>query len=555
MSYVLRQPYGFLVLIVLFQMILYFSAICFTDQSVGFVFDDYFLVVQSYEKLQLSEIWFQDLWASDHSNSGFYRPVFVSSIWIDQHLFGLHAFGYRLHNVIWYILCTWILVLLLSQYHRSYAWLATLLITLHPMLSEGVCWIAARNDMQCVFFIVLSMYWYTLFGYKDDKNQFVYKQYLWSLPCVLGLLSKETAISLVCVLLISFCSKKQWKQLIVLLCLLVGWWWWRIALGIHTPSLSMDILQDGMEYGFLIAVDVGSRLVVPWRLSPATGFHWLEVVWWQVGLCVINISLFVWGWRRIFGASQKEYTWLYMAIISALLPFPSILYTGVYGDRYWILSIVALGIFCLQHIPANTLSRHQTWSWVIIVVWSGIIWNRVPHWNSDTEFWEQEERQFSTPYSQVSLAHMYYNQKRYGEAMRLYYQSYVHEIPYLYGCASFLDAVLKTEGSQSMQTAYLWVTQKGCPVNGEMKGLLAVSYVQTAMWTELQTLLQEDIKDPTKRLDLAYMAWDVYQQDLEHFCELYAQWQQQNTLRPQLNTITQSTMSQEIDVAIEVCLR
>ena len=555
MSYVLRQPYVFLVVIMLFQMILYISAICFTDQPLGFVFDDYFLVVQSYDRLHLSDIWFQDLWASDEGNSGFYRPIFLSSVWIDQHLFGLHVLGYRLHNMIWYLLVTWILYMLLIQYHGSYAWVGTLVITLHPMLSEGVCWIAARNDMQCLFFIILSMYCYTLYVNTDEKKEYLYKRYVWSLPCLLALLSKETAVSLVLALLISFVRAKEWKQLMVLVALLTGWLGWRFALGIHAPRVSMDILYDGMEYGWLIVVDVGSRLIVPWRLSPATGFHWLQIVWWQLGLCMGTIAIFFLIEYRIFRNSKRDYTWLHLSIISVLLPFPSILYTGVYGDRYWIVFIVALGIFWAQHIPTKVILSSRKWLCVVVFVWCGIIWNRVPNWSADIEFWEREEKQFSTPYSQVSLAHMYYNQKRYDEAKNLYYQAYVHDIPYMYGCAPFLDAVLKTEGPVSMQTAYLWVTQKGCAINGEMQGLLAVTYVQTSMWTELQTLLREKINDPAKRFDLAYMSWDVYQHNQVHFCQLYAQWNQKTTLRPQLNTITQYTMVNEIDVAIDSCVR
>ena len=97
-----------------------------------------------------------DLWQSSGERdvqSGYYRPLVLVSFAIDRSLFGDWAGGAHLHSLAWHFAALAMLWLLLRRWVSEIA--ATLgagLFALHPVQSEAVSWIAARNDLMVTAF-------------------------------------------------------------------------------------------------------------------------------------------------------------------------------------------------------------------------------------------------------------------------------------------------------------------------------------------------------------------------------------------------------------------
>jgi tetratricopeptide (TPR) repeat protein len=95
-------------------------------------------------------------------HTGYYRPLINLSYWIDYKLWGMNARGFRTTSLILHILCS------LSLYHllvwslndRRAAFFGAILFALHPVNTESVAFISARNNILATMLAILSFHFY-----------------------------------------------------------------------------------------------------------------------------------------------------------------------------------------------------------------------------------------------------------------------------------------------------------------------------------------------------------------------------------------------------------
>ena len=137
--------------------------------SLGFALDDIFLIEQNpYLKEDPLALLLGDLWLGDESvaQSSFFRPLFLLSILFDTWLGG-SPWIFHVHNIIWHICAGGMLYLLLRRWlTEKQALLGFGIFALHPLQSETVIWISARNDSMAALFVFLSLWLYT----KEDVS-------------------------------------------------------------------------------------------------------------------------------------------------------------------------------------------------------------------------------------------------------------------------------------------------------------------------------------------------------------------------------------------------
>ena len=109
-------------------------------------------------QLNLWDIWTSGLWVDKHDQANFYRPIFSTSIWLDQLIFGRAASGYHWHSLGWHMLNVILFASLCGKIlPKAQQMIALSLFATHPLMSEIVFWIAARNDLIALTFILLFM--------------------------------------------------------------------------------------------------------------------------------------------------------------------------------------------------------------------------------------------------------------------------------------------------------------------------------------------------------------------------------------------------------------
>ncbi len=125
---------------------------------------------------------------------GNYQPLPVFTYALDHFIGGEHPFVYHLDNLIWHIADTALVYVFISRLQRNLwvSFFVALLFAVHPVQTESVSWIAARNKGMNTFFYLSALITYT--GYLHTKSL---KKLL--LVAVFGLaayLCKATALSL-----------------------------------------------------------------------------------------------------------------------------------------------------------------------------------------------------------------------------------------------------------------------------------------------------------------------------------------------------------------------
>lgn len=168
--------------------------------SMGLVWDDVRLVkedalVRSLLNVPLmfsTDVWYGSL--NDVTPAPYYRPLFKASLALDYAFWGENPFGYHLANALLHVAASLCCFLAAAKFLRSNgaAFFAALVFAVHPVHSEAVAWISARNEPLCAIFMLLSFLFYLRF--KDGSRV---ADLILSLGAFfLSLLAKEMSVTL-----------------------------------------------------------------------------------------------------------------------------------------------------------------------------------------------------------------------------------------------------------------------------------------------------------------------------------------------------------------------
>lgn len=207
------RPY-FLLLVVIF---LVYGQSLFFDLT---FFDDNALILDKQEILSdfhnVATIFSTDAFFSE--NRFYYRPMLNLSLMIDAMFGPLNYAIYHLSNIIWHFLAVALGFTLLVRLfrRRQLAFLLSLLMAIHPALSQAVAWLPGRNDSVVTVFALLSFWFFLNFLNKEKIINFLALSFFF----FLALLSKETAIFLPLLFIIYFLVfRRSWHLPVRNLCL------------------------------------------------------------------------------------------------------------------------------------------------------------------------------------------------------------------------------------------------------------------------------------------------------------------------------------------------
>ena len=159
--------------------------------------------------LSLASIW----WAFTHVHAANWHPLTTISHMLDCQIYGLHAWGHHLTNLLLHAAATILLFVALEKLTFA-TWpsaFAAALFAVHPLRVESVAWISERKDVASGVFFMLTLIAYA--RYACDPQHSIGRYLIVVLWFALGLLAKPTLVTLPFVLLLlDYWPMQRWQK-------------------------------------------------------------------------------------------------------------------------------------------------------------------------------------------------------------------------------------------------------------------------------------------------------------------------------------------------------
>ena len=160
----------------------------------GFFWDDE--VFLTHNKLIVSADGLRQFWLTTQAPD--YFPLTSSVLWVEWRLWGNHAAGYHIVNVLLHAIAAALLWRVLLRLHIPGAWLAGLLFGLHPVAAASAAWITELKNTLAMALCLLS-----LLAWLAHDERGGWRSYLLALALfLLALLAKTSVVMLPPVLLL-----------------------------------------------------------------------------------------------------------------------------------------------------------------------------------------------------------------------------------------------------------------------------------------------------------------------------------------------------------------
>ncbi len=239
----------------------------------------------------------------------FYRPIPNLFWWLDYNLWGLHASGYHLTNLLLHGLNVIVVSWLARQlnFSRTIATLTAVIFALHPIHVEPVVWLSSRPDLLATLFFLLAL----VFGLKFFEQNFLACYPLSLLTFIIGLFCKESAVSLPLVLFGLVVIRARPATL-------PGWFFFLLKFVPYGLLVVLYLLARFEALGTLGGYNNGGRdlLYIVWN---ATLGLWVPLLvpglWLGIGLGWLLLALYGFIIGRVWGKRLTSRTNLVIALV------------------------------------------------------------------------------------------------------------------------------------------------------------------------------------------------------------------------------------------------
>ena len=410
------------------------------------------------------------------------------------------------------------------------------LFALHPIQSETVVWIAARNDSMAATFALLALW------LVDEPGEGRWRLVGAGILSGLALLSKESVLLLPVALFLldrARCQSIEWRRYLAIGSGLLAALMLRLTSGVGgSPLPTMDALVMTAERIPYILALIGMMIAWPSTLSSAWSLEWLSlpVPTLLFGLSALGalaiLPLVVSGSRRRLALSGLGIAVLFY--LPAIVPIAS---KGLVGERYLYLPMAGLVLWAVSILPERRV-------WLLSAVLPLClhqIHNRVPDWTEERELWMAAVRDVPDPFTYTGLAHaLNTTDGDRGTALHLFMASLTDPLPYRGACGTPITAAFYTNRPALAAQIGWWSLRRGCPKDGDFIGRMAVALAAAGDWDEAERLLAAGQDDPSGRSTVVQAAIFLRADDTVRYDQLRAAWQGATPLESQVKSLMQT---------------
>ncbi len=397
-------------------------------------------------------------WAFTSSHSSNWHPLTWISHMIDCQLYGLNPRGHHITGLLFHVANTLLLLLILVRMTGA-LWQSSFVaafFALHPLHVESVAWVAERKDVLSTFFMMLTLWVYTIYVKKGGIKRYL----LVVLFFVLGLMSKPMLVTLPFILLMldfwplgRLCPSHDTRNVVTgqqtdegpnvfrLLWEKIPFFALAVASSVVTFIVEERVsgvklhetysLQTRIINAFVAYIEYIVNMVWPVKLvvvypHPGSSLPlWKGVV---AGLALVLITILVIRKARKIPYITVGWFWY----IVTLIPVIGIVQVGLQAmsDRYTYITLI--GLFVIIAWGANDLLSKWlyrkiclgTLAAIILPVLIVLTWKQVQYWEDSITLYKHTLKHTSNNFIIYNnLGKVYNDSGKYKEAIEAYKQS------------------------------------------------------------------------------------------------------------------------------------
>jgi len=450
----------------------------------GLVWDDHSLVEANtvLDAPTLADVFGRDLWCCTGGYaSPYFRPVMTVSLLVDRWLLGGHVGLAHLHSLAWHLLAVVLVYHLVRDVAGGPAGLvAAGVFGLHPVQSEAVYWISARNDLLVGALSVAAL----LAATRD-------RPVLAAVAALLAALSKESGLL---VPLAALAWGMAWERPLprrsfiglAFGAAVAAWIRQQATLGLALPPFPFG---PDTELGYLWAAVRGlGWLVWPWPLTGTTSSYGVPPpagAWLAALVALVGLGLAV---RRV---PRRALGLLAFVALTAGPSAMGVVHYQTLGERYLYLPTVATAALVGSLLP---LGRP-----VLVLLGAGgllsaaLLQVRARDWTDDLSFFAAAAARQPDAYSHSLHGHALLDAGRPAEALAAFEASLRVEPGYPFACRWIAPAGRAALDWPALrERAQAWIADDCQSVAGFDDTLLSAAAL-AGDWTFVERLLVEHI--------------------------------------------------------------
>ncbi len=197
----------------------------------------------------------------------FYRPLVLTSYWLDYQVWGFNPAGFHLTNILIHIINT-ILILFIARglgFQRMHALFSAILFSLYPLHFENTAWISGRTDLLSFLFASAAVLFFFRFQRKNTWTNLLFSAVFF----FLSLLSKENFILLpaIFILLLRRDNKPLKKLSIIIFPYLVSLSAWLVIRQLVLKPTALQVSWQSIKHLFSLVGFYTYKSLFPFHLS------------------------------------------------------------------------------------------------------------------------------------------------------------------------------------------------------------------------------------------------------------------------------------------------
>jgi len=400
------------------------------SQTISYDFsylDDHKLIVNNYTFLKnpanISRTLTEDIFRLEESSNSYYRPLYVISFMLDAWMGGKSPWIYHLTNLIAHAIASCLLFTFLSKLgHKSGpAFFFSLIFAVHPVATQTVCWIPARNDSFLAVFVLSSFIFFSDFLKKGRRHDYVFHLVF----LVLALFMKESALALIpiCILYVLILERPSFPKIrtkksaieegirllssrilaIEWLVIAASWYILRMKALNNLPENNLVDATMALLISVPGIIQLFGKTLLPFNLSVLPTFQDTVLLYGYIAILIISITLFLTKQK-----CHRHIIWGFLWFLCFLLPsfaLPDISKDVRLMEHRMYLPAIGLILVWLE---TDLVKKPNLWKkkvpildFIILIVFSCITFAHSQVFRNRKVFWESAVK--TAPHS--SLAH------------------------------------------------------------------------------------------------------------------------------------------------------